>query len=70
MQTQLSEHPIRRVPVNNRLPMLGTTCQRVGHAPPEVEHLAGQETRIRCSRCGKTVYEYGLADHPEVVAGA
>lgn len=40
-------------------------CYAEGHAPPEVEHLPGHRTRIRCPRCNKSVIEHGLSDHPE-----
>jgi hypothetical protein len=54
--------------MNNRNPLLGTQCQKLGHMPPEVTHLPGGATRIRCPRCGKAVTEHGLADHPESAA--
>ena len=40
-------------------------CASAGHAPPLVEHLPEWRTRITCPRCGRTVIETGLADHPD-----
>jgi hypothetical protein len=43
-------------------------CRLDGHLPSEVEHLKGHYTRLTCPRCGKSVIEHGLSDHPLATA--
>lgn len=45
-------------------------CDRLGHRAPAVEHLPGHRTRLTCNRCGKSVIEEGLSDHPDAFAKA
>ena len=54
------------IPTGNNLTAPVLDCGSRGHAAPLVRHLPDWCTRITCPRCGKSVIERGLSDHPDV----